>query len=65
MSLIVDLRPDLYRCRRSAGRVCGVVHSTPWKWGSRHEQDMDGHPCGESCWSTRLWDPVATNVRSF
>jgi len=32
---------------------------------ARHEQAVDGIPGGESCWSTRLRDPVATNVRSL
>lgn len=64
MSLIVDLRQNLYaRIGSEAGSAASFTKAKRER--TRHERGMDGHPGGESCWSTRLWDPVATNVRSF
>jgi hypothetical protein len=58
------LRHDLYALGGlKAGSAASFTKARREK--TRHERGMYGHPGGESCWSTRLWDPVATNVRSF
>jgi len=61
MSLIVALRRKLYGRGRAQTPIYGISITEE----ARHERTVNGHPGGESCWSTRLRDPVATNVRSF
>jgi hypothetical protein len=53
MSLIVGSGPDLY-ARSGPGAGSAESFTIVKREGTRHERGMDGHPGGESCWSTRL-----------